>query len=410
MKHEELLKIIEDYHTNTDDNIVGVGYGYKETNGIITDEKSIIFSVKEKLPISKLASHKILPSEVKISNDEILTTDVIQEEYKLMTTVCDPAFYTWQTTPPSNRNKFRPLKGGISTTNYTRSSNYVGTLGLIAKDNDTNSIVGVSNNHVLIDDAFICSERSKIGAITNIKNNDVTQPNEPGNSSISNSIGKVKKYYPIRSDRYNYVDVALTTVKSSDINLSSSYHQEGLSTTNLPFATTSEINNLLTTNPLLYSAGRTTGAKGEGLLKLRVLSSPYVVSSIYYNKQGAGISVSYSDCIRYCVTYDTTQPITSICPYPIAGGDSGSALIADFSGTKKIIGLAFAGSSDNLKGIACRIDRIQTLMSISAWNGEAISFSNTNSTMEITVDGLSDNEYIDYIDGKRYWQSGLRNK
>ena len=28
MKHEELLNIIEGYHTNTDDNVVGVGYGY----------------------------------------------------------------------------------------------------------------------------------------------------------------------------------------------------------------------------------------------------------------------------------------------------------------------------------------------------------------------------------------------
>lgn len=406
MKHEELLKIIEDIHTNTDDNVVGVGYGYKETNGIITNEKSIIFSVKEKLPKSKLTSNNILPSEIKISN-EILATDVIQEEYKLM--ACDPVFYEWQTTPPPNRNKFRPLKGGISTTNYTRSSGYVGTLGLIAKDNDTNSIVGVSNNHVLIDDAFICSERDRNGVITNIKNNDVTQPNEPGNSSISNSIGKVKKYYPIRSDTYNYVDVALTTVKNSDINLSTSYHQEGLSTTNLPFATTSEINNLLTTNPLLYSAGRTTGAKGEGLLKLRVLSFPYVVGAIAYKKQGVSTYISYSDCIRYCATYDTTQPISSVCPYPINGGDSGSALIADFSGTKKIIGLAFAGSGDDLKGIACRIDRIQNLMNISPWNGEAISFSNTNSTMEITVDGLSDTPYID-SGGKRYWQAGLRNK
>ena len=93
-----------------------------------------------------------------------------------------------------------------------------------------------------------------------------------------------------------------------------------------------------------------------------------------------------------------------MCDYPIWHGDSGSALIADFSGTKKIIGLCFSGSDK--VGLACRIDRISSLINISAWNGEPVNYSSETEIDEITVDGLSDYEYIT-VSGKTYWQAGL---
>jgi len=409
MKHEDLLKTIEEYYENTDENIIGVEYGYKEVDGKLTKEKSIVFTVKEKKPIESLSENEILPKTINIEN-EVLTTDVVVGSYDL---VCDSTFYSWQTTPPTNRNKFRPLKGGVSVTNYSSLSGYVGTLGLLAVDNDTGSLVGVSNNHVLIDDAFICSERDLNGSITNIKNDQVTQPNEPSNYGIINSIGIVKKYYPIKTGTYNYVYVALTTINESDISYTESFKQEGLLyDSTLPFATTTEINNIMSTDTFLYSSGRTTGAKGEGNTKLKVFGSPAVISTIYYNKQGVLSPISFSDCIKFVASGETT-PDGTICIYPIAGGDSGSALIADIGGVKKIVGIVFASGSNGLGqviyGFACRIDRIETLMNISSWNGEVVEFSNTIGVEEYTLDGLS-NEISITDSGKTFWQVGLRNK
>ena len=46
MEHNELLKIMEEYHQKTDSTVVGVGYGYKMTNDLLTDELSVVFTVK----------------------------------------------------------------------------------------------------------------------------------------------------------------------------------------------------------------------------------------------------------------------------------------------------------------------------------------------------------------------------
>jgi len=414
MKHEQLLKKLEEYHQNTDDNIVGVGYGYKTKNGILTDQLSIIFTVKKKISIKQLKSNQILPKEIDIDNDKIIT-DVVERTFKFF---CDESFYLWENPgyTVTNRNNFRPLKGGISFTNFSSLSEYVSTLGFFAKDNETNSIVGVTNNHALLDDGFICSERNNPeSTVSNIAYDIATQPNELINYGFQNAIGTVKRYYPLSSVGYNYVDVALTTIYSGTtfIDTGVSFSQEGLTnvTTFLEFATTEEIDNLLVSgttsyNPLLYSAGRTTGAKGEGVTKLLVYEFPVIVS-VDYNKQSiSGVTVDFSDLIAFVATTGTTQPIEFICDYPIAGGDSGSALIADISGTLKIIGLCFAGSTD--VGLACRIDHVANLMNISAWNGETINFSDTSNIMEYTINGLSDQIYIDHEE-KRYWQVGLKN-
>jgi len=410
MTHEELLKKIEEYHKSTDDNVIGVGYGYKTVNGIMTNEEAIVFTVKQKLSKTQLTKEQLLPQKINIDNKTI-STDVVQGSYELF---CDAEFYNWQIIAPTNRNSFRPLKGGISSSNFTSMSGSTGTLGFFAIDNDTNSLVGVTNNHVYVNDAFICSERNPSGLITNIKGDIVSQPHEYLDDNYP--IGVVKRYYPIREnppEGFNYIDASVTTIYSGETYIDSgiSYNQEGLSASTYPFATTDEINNLLTSgttsyNPLLYSAGRTTGGKGEGNTKLRVYQFPAVATISYYYRQGSGVTVDYSDLIAFVATTGTTQPIEYVCDYPIWHGDSGSALIADISGTKKIIGLCFAGST-NL-GLACRIDRIAELMNLSAWNGESVSFSDASNIMEYTVNGLSDLEYIDY-DGKRYWQVGLRN-
>lgn len=405
MTHEELLQKTEEYYQNTDDNIIGVGYGYKTKNGVLTNETSIVFTVKQKIPKEQLTEDKILPKEILIS-DQKIRTDVVQDEIRL---ICDSSFYLWTNTGYTVPNKtlIRPLQGGVSSGNITSLSEFTGTLGFLAIDNDTNSLVGVSNNHVYIDDGFICSEKNITGVLTNIKGDFIIQPHESQFDTTGNTIGRLKKYYPLRENTPNYIDAAITTIDQSVVNSGTSFHQYGLSANTYSFATTQEINDFLISGTtsygsLLYSAGRTTGAKGEGITKLKITQ---IATSIFvgpYNRQGIGINVDFYDCIGFIAATGSTL---DACIHPIWHGDSGSALIADISGVTKIIGLVFAGGE--YTGYACRIDRIASLLKISPWNGESVNYSDTSNILEYTVNGLSDAEYIDY-NGKRYWQVGLR--
>lgn len=399
MTREEILKLTQEYHQKTNDNVIGVGYGFKMVNGMVTNEKSIVFTVKEKKPIESLSPDELLPSNIDLSIGKV-STDVIQGNIRRLE--CQNNIEE-----TSNRVSFRPLLGGISCSAMPAMSASTGTLGFFAIDNDTNTLVGVSNNHVLIKDAFISSEQDINGELSSFINNHITQPHEYLNDDYP--IGLVKRYHPLRSPIfYNTVDVALTTVISGTTYIDSgiSYKQANLSDTitglGLDFATTEELDNLLTTDPLLYSAGRTTGAKGEGSIKLRVDSIADSIT-VEYNKQGVETIVYFTDLIHFVATTGSTYPYSK-CKYPIYSGDSGSALIADINGTKKIIGLCFAGG--DYDGFACRIDNVASLMNISAWKGENVGYS-TGIVNEYIVNGLSNDEYVDY-NGHRYYQAGLR--
>lgn len=420
MDQDTINELTKHYLSNTSANIVGVGYAKKTVGGKLTDEDAIVFTVKNKKPLEEIPENEILPSKIQVG-DRLLPTDVEQGVYRMVQS-CPSDFYTWQnpSTPPGNRNQFRPLQGGVSVTNYTNLSNYVGTLGFLAVDTQTDSLVGVSNNHVLVKNAFLASERQVIGVHTSIYNNFVTQPNDGSNRGLQNSIGLVKRYVPISgSPEFNTVDAALTTINESDINYSESYKQFGMTGWPHPleFASTSEINSLLANGNNLFSSGRTTGPKGEGSMKLLPDASTFTVS-IEYNNQGTEEEIYFSDCLRFKASASTT-PSGSVCSYPINGGDSGSALVADFSGTRKIVGLVFASMSVSaetqngiewvvVRGLANRIDKVAEQLSISAWTGNSVYFSDTGSTQLHTVQGLSSDINIELL-GNTYWQAGTTN-
>jgi len=396
---ENLSEITKELFLNTPDNVTGVWIGFKQKDGMITDEVSVIFNVKEKLPLNSIPENEKLPSELVISG-KTFKTDVISQNFKILQE-CPEDFYTWMTTPPPNRNKIRPLQGGIQITNYTTLSGQYGTMGFLAEDTETNSLVGVTNNHVIIEDAFINSERNLSSPITNTLNNLIIQPA----TGSTDGIGVVKRYYPIyQNNNVNYIDAALLTLNSVDINNTISYRQYNMTgwTQPLEFATTTEINNLLTTYPNLFSTGARTGAKGEGEMKLlpNSINSVQVVGG--YNKQNTTNNVVFSDCIIF-VASGASTPSGFVCSYPIAGGDSGSALVANLGGTRKIIGLVFAGSQSS--GIACRIDRVASLLNIRPWTGQTTNFSDTGNTQTVSYFG-SRTDITKSISGNTYWQVG----
>jgi phosphatidylethanolamine-binding protein (PEBP) family uncharacterized protein len=459
---KEINKTLNEWNEKTPSDI-GVGYGFKQTNGVYTDEICIVFSVKEKKPLSELSEDEVLPSQININENKTISTDVIQvgEIYALQCSrttpitnpppICEPFILT----APTNRSAFATLKGGISITSVRKASS-VGTLGMIVQDIHTNALVGLTNNHVVVGNSIKAQYQNLnpfLGnnfPITNEINPDNTacQPGEFG-FQPNLSFGQVIRYVPIVPHGtilpngsavtptnpnlvpLNNVDAALVSVDCNKIDFNQSWKFSGfesLMTSPLPFATTAEIDNLLVTNPQLYSTGRSTGPKGLGMpgceLRIHQLNVATTVGGYSWHlasgNQQYGTSASFNP--RLIAFYKPSGvPAEPHCLWPCAAGDSGSMLIANL-GTQatpifKIIGLVFAGNSlpsypvaggaqnvfntnfsalyqlptnyVNWLGFACRIDDVANELGIKAWTGGNAPLVNPQSISLITLPGLN---------------------
>jgi len=393
-------------------NINSVSYGYKFVGGKQTDELCILYGVEEKKPLSELSPEEILPSEIVI-DDQVLRTDVY-EVSRAELLACNPA--CGEIAGPNsavNRAVTRPLKGGLSITS-TNNVTTIGTMGFIAVHTETQTLVGVTNNHVTIQDAFFTSDRNLAGVIQNEYSpiDYVYQNGESGSIPVdpAYTIGQSLRYVPIfkRGNGFNYVDGAIFSLDPDDVNITTSYQQAGVSyNLPLPFASTLEIDDLLITNPMLYSSGRTTGPKGGATCPLRV-SSLFTAVAPAYNLQGTPTRATFLDTITY-VKPENDPSLTTICSNPVYGGDSGSALIADFGGVRKIIGLVFAGGKVGdvfYYGYANRIDRVASELGIEAWDGTAKGYVDPASITYKTTTNGSSNKILN-CGGTNYWQVGL---
>ena len=454
---EEINKILKEWNDNTPSD-VGVGYSFKQTGGVYNGEICISFIVKEKKPLSELSEHEVLPFEIKINNDLTIKTDVIQVgEISVLQcsrttpiTAVPPLCEPFILTPPTNRSAFATLKGGISISSVNQG-NAKGTLGMIVQDVNTNALVGLTNNHVVVGNA-ISAQYQNLNAvlgsnfpITNeiIPSNFSCQPGESG--YLSNlKFGQVIRYVPlipyatgasnipvgswylspVLTPIKNRVDAALVSIDCTKIDFNQSFKISGfelLMPNPLPFATTAEIDNLMVTNPQLYSSGRSTGPKGLGTpgCELRLFGiniAPTPVGGYKWHNSG-GVQYStwgeYENRLIgfYKPSGNAAQPH---CLWPCAAGDSGSMLIANF-GTQvspnfKVIGLVFAGNSNptypyatgaqnvfnwnfgpysQWLGFACRIDDVANQLGIKAWTGGTAPLVNPNSISMITLPGLN---------------------
>jgi len=412
--------------------LTSVWYGYKSSNGINTGELGIICGVEKKKPLSELSAEEIIPSEVKVGSQTIITDVVEIAQPELLTCNSACGENTGSASIP-NRSYTRPVKGGISiSSNNTNTS--VGTFGLVVKDVATGAILGLSNNHVTIADAFYTDSRDLSGVIQNDYDptNNIYQGTEgtvAGGSwaeyfTSANIIGRGVRYVPIHpksSGLVNNVDAALFSLKSNVISLFESWKQVGLDsviTSNLPFATTSEIDNLLASNPELYSSGRTTGPKGGTNCPMRIFTTTGEFS-ISFKRQGVPTLIEMEDIIGYfkpLLENPTSQdPGEGFCCNPVRGGDSGSALIANIGGTIKVIGLVFAGGGSGCDGgqnsytvgWACRIDEVASQLGITNLSAsDLFTVVNENSIEYVTQPGGSD-QINKECDGATYWQVGL---
>jgi hypothetical protein len=385
---EALKSQIPDLYNDTPENVHSVGLGYKFVNNQRTNEIGIVFSVYKKKPLSELNPDEILPSSVNIGGNSY-TTDVIEQSTLPSGIEC------YSRSPlDSEINRLRgnpaflyPIKGGQEIYQFptgatssvvggqTQWSFTVGTLGFLAIDNVDNNIIGITNAHVVCNNPFLASDRIK-NQETNDPYNIYEERAWPPIPSISGAPGslcndtstgglflsgpRIKRYSSFRKTLGNTVDCAVLFLDNNIVtNQSFAIHKPSTlpqMTSKLPFATTLEIDNLLSDNNRLYSTGRTTGPKGwEETVSCRLI--PYLV--------GASSSVSMNshvitfNNIVYFIYEDGGD-------YPIVPGDSGSAVIADIGGVLKIVGLVFAAGTNF--ALFCRIDEIADQMNIRAWD------------------------------------------
>ena len=380
---ESLQNKINDLYNDTPENIHGVGLGYKYINNQKTDTIGIIFNVYKKKSLSELTQDEILPNSIEVNNISYVT-DVIEETSIPSALEC----YTSPTTTHPEIARLRsypsflsPIKGGQEILRYPHDwvrsaaggwSIIVGTLGLLAIDNHDNNIVGITNAHVACSNLFIASDRtgSELVDPYNIIE-PVTwpfngNPFRPGllsfkaPSRLMTSSPRLKRYVPIRKSVTNKVDCAVMFL-ANDIVTNNSFGihaptTEPVSSLKPPFATTAELNSLLTTNPFLFSTGRTTGPKGWGQTSScrLVITGVGISATINYNPA----RIPFSNLIEYKYEDGSARPSDE--------GDSGSAVLANIGGTVKVIGLLFAG--DTTKALLCRIDEIVQKLNIRAWD------------------------------------------
>ena len=366
---------------------------------------------------------------------------------------------------PTNRNRRRPIKGGISITSTSHSTPFaaagsVGTMGLVCQDTATNALVGLTNNHVVIRDSFYTNERTYTNPQNEFDLVDGNGGNTPPSSytelvyqsgeftaqpvTSTDNIGRVIRYVPLYSTtttaatpvKINRVDGAIFSIYCSGsdnvgVANSSSWQQHGLPyLPAMPFASAAEINNLLATNPELYSSGRSTGVKGSPTTLCPIRFFGYFAGPVSYPLQGVSTPAVFVDLLKFVKPFNSasyTPPVAggsaTVCPFPIWAGDSGSTLIANFSGTWKVIGLNFAGDGcpapgvcapagtiiASSMGLSCRIDNVASELGVKAWTTPWTPLhpvTIVDDIKYITTSGSNDTKTL-ACSGSTYWQVGL---
>ena len=357
MNNQILQETIREWHSKTPDSVHGVGWGYKTTNGITTDELCVVFAVVSKKPLAELTQEEILPTSLIIDN-ETVKTDVVESELAQALSNCHGSM---DSSSSDHRVSHRPLVGGIS---VGRSETvHAGTLGGIFRDKEDGSVVGLTNLHVVCSNVPThgtwSAERNSSSPLWDIESKSMTQPGNADAAGVS--IGNTKRYYPfsVIDPAANYIDAAVIGLDSSSLIGPNSGSQLGPTTpVNYGVATTAEIDDLLVHGNFLVKSGRTTGYIGSNIAcRMNVVLTALSVAIDY---RGTILVVNDTLGISY-----VDGGVNVNVP-----GDSGSILLANFSGTLKIVGLIFAGGIRNTGdpansfGIACRIDRVMESLNL----------------------------------------------
>lgn len=301
-----------------------VSISRKKVNGKDIGKICVRFSVLKKIDKSELSNKKIIPEKIEY-NGKVYETDVEQQSpAKFLDCGFTPCFSyneeleRWEQVLVSpedteQRTKLRPLTGGLSICNFDDDSFATGTLGQLCIDERDNTIVGLTNAHVVIHDVRFNKDKELCYTPYNKR---VAQPGIADDLRADNTygglnpwdllgspmvlreayinehnIGTVKRHWPIESDtdgqwqtqdpiniymngRYNQIDAAIVAVTSEVVdNTSVASRSRAFGIFNIsdndlvPWATDAQMEQLIQdfdNGVIIHVAksGRTTGTTG----------------------------------------------------------------------------------------------------------------------------------------------------
>lgn len=109
-------------------NVVGVAVGFKESEGVVTDEIAVVVLVEQKKPLSALTAQDVIPREIDGMRTDVVEVGVLR------------AFQ-------GGKARYRPvIPSGVSIGHHKITA---GTLGVMVRDKTTGDRFILSNNHVL---------------------------------------------------------------------------------------------------------------------------------------------------------------------------------------------------------------------------------------------------------------------
>lgn len=294
------------------DNVVGVGIGYKITDGKQTTKPSVMVLVSSKMPTDLLGRSDTVPKTV-----DSQPTDVLEVGHLFAGGSAKP---TAEVNPLTLNQRVRPARPGYSVGHFKITA---GTIG--AGCYDLSPLPGVprryyilSNNHVLAN-----SNNANPG-------DPILQPGPfDGGVFPADVLGRLDRFVPILfNGKCNYVDAAVAEVPFDQIDRDIYWNGYPASAAKAA-----------TLGMLVKKTGRTTNFTTGRVTAI-----------------GATVNVNYGggNVAKFC-----NQIVTSDMS---AGGDSGS-LVLDL--TNNPVGLLFAGSS--VATILNPIALVQLALKVRVW-------------------------------------------
>lgn len=285
-------------------NVVGTGTGYRQKNGEFTNEVCVQIFVERKYPLDQLPPGTIVPAEVTGGEARPIRTDVIE---------AGPLDAFQDTT------RYRPVPGGCSA--GPQQSNSAGTLGGWAADNTDDTIVLLTNNHVI----------SNLDIQPTLRG--VCQPGRlDGGTFPADQIGTLKR------------DVTLTTVPSTSPTVPAVTAVDAAIGT----MTVDRTDNVLNVGPAIYELqapalgmnvqkrGRTTQLTTNGTITS--INGTFTIS--YRNRTRLGRIAN-----SFVITSTDGNQFS-------APGDSGSLITnqqrGQLNNTLPVVGLLYAGGTNSM--------------------------------------------------------------
>lgn len=300
--------------------IVGMGVGYKTTEGESTDELGVVMLVEEKLPLAALSHETALPPVI-----HNVPLDVVQVG-KIR--VAPPAV-----TQLDRTDKWRPAPPGVSIGHYKITA---GTFGAAVREKVTGNLLMLSNNHVVAN-----SNDAKLEDM-------ILQPGPYDGGTAGDVIGRL----------HRFVEIDFGQMGNGDCPLAESYVAVGNALARL--FRSSHIVKSLRVNPQavnVVDAGLvkpdTVADIDPNILEIGVPSGTTEAElgmTVMKSGRTTGLTTGKVNLINVTVTVDYGGGRSATFENQVAtgpmsqGGDSGSLLVTEDNGLLAV-GLLYAGSN-----------------------------------------------------------------